>query len=401
MEPEAGPSTGEASKCRRRRRHIIQPQDGSGSIPFTSPPAKRSKSILTSGERLMIINIFKYVTKTKPEDEYMSNHDLVKRTSEICGVNERSIYRVLSEYRDTHKITQPESTRKRPNVIQKVDDFDKSAIRRIVHSFFFFLKGEIPTLQKILHAVNNDETLPTLSKTSLRRIIRHLKFKYMKKSRKSVLIDRGDIVLWRVRYLHQIKKIREENRRISYTDETWVNAGHTVGKAWVDNTVKSAKRAFKEGLSTGAKDPVSKGKRLIVVHVGNEDGFLEDCEWVLTKLQRNDVIVLNNATYHSRRLEKTPTFAWKKDAIQNWLRAKNIPFDDDEVKRQLVEKVSNVKENFKSLVIDQIAEQKGVTVLRLPPYHCELNPIELIWADIKGYVARHNTTFKFTDLKKY
>ncbi|CAH2088520.1 unnamed protein product [Euphydryas editha] len=117
-------------------------------------------------------------------------------------------------------------------------------------------EGEIPTLQKILHAVNNDETLPTLSKTSLRRIIRHLKFKYMKKSRKSVLIDRGDIVLWRVRYLHQIKKIREENRRIFYTDETWVNAVHTVGKAWVDTTVKSAKQAFKEGLSKGAKDPV-------------------------------------------------------------------------------------------------------------------------------------------------
>ncbi|CAH2095722.1 unnamed protein product [Euphydryas editha] len=114
-------------------------------------------------------------------------------------------------------------------------------------------------------------------------------------------------------------------------------------------------------------------------------------EWfakVLTKLQPNDVIVLDNASYHSRRLEKTPTFAWKKDAIQNWLRAKNIPFDDDEVKRQLMEKVSNVKENFKSIVIDQMAEQKGVTVLRLPPYHCEINPIELIWADIKGYVAR-------------
>ncbi|KAK7603349.1 hypothetical protein V9T40_003348 [Parthenolecanium corni] len=31
-------------------------------------------------------------------------------------------------------------------------------------------------------------------------------------------------------------------------------------------------------------------------------------------------------------------------------------------------------------------------VLRLPPYHWELNPIELIWADIKNYVTRHNTS---------
>ena len=29
-------------------------------------------------------------------------------------------------------------------------------------------------------------------------------------------------------------------------------------------------------------------------------------------------------------------------------------------------------------------------VLRLPPYHCELNAIELIWADEKDFVAREN-----------
>ena len=29
-------------------------------------------------------------------------------------------------------------------------------------------------------------------------------------------------------------------------------------------------------------------------------------------------------------------------------------------------------------------------VLRLPLYHCELNAIELIWADEKNFVAREN-----------
>ena len=32
--------------------------------------------------------------------------------------------------------------------------------------------------------------------------------------------------------------------------------------------------------------------------------------------------------------------------------------------------------------------------------HCELNPIELIWANAKGYVARNNTTFKMKDLQR-
>ena len=48
---------------------------------------------------------------------------------------------------------------------------------------------------------------------------------------------------------------------------------------------------------------------------------------------------------------------------------------------------------------DQIAESKGHVVLRLPIKHCELNPIELIQAQEKQYVAQHNTTFKMADVK--
>ena len=38
-------------------------------------------------------------------------------------------------------------------------------------------------------------------------------------------------------------------------------------------------------------------------------------------------------------------------------------------------------------VVDELALKRGITVLRLPPYHCELNPIELVWAQVKGEVA--------------
>ena len=31
-------------------------------------------------------------------------------------------------------------------------------------------------------------------------------------------------------------------------------------------------------------------------------------------------------------------------------------------------------------------------MLRLPTKHCEYNPIELVWAKVKRYVADHNTT---------
>lgn len=56
--------------------------------------------------------------------------------------------------------------------------------------------------------------------------MKHLNFKYATKSRQSILIDRQDIILWRQRYLRQIKEYRREGRYIYYQDETWINEGN-------------------------------------------------------------------------------------------------------------------------------------------------------------------------------
>ena len=37
-------------------------------------------------------------------------------------------------------------------------------------------------------------------------------------------------------------------------------------------------------------------------------------------------------------------------------------------------------------VFDNKAKKYGHKVIPLPPYHCDLNAIELIWADEKNYV---------------
>ena len=47
---------------------------------------------------------------------------------------------------------------------------------------------------------------------------------------------------------------------------------------------------------------------------------------------------------------------------------------------------------FSRYRVDELAREKGHEVIRLPPYHCDLNPIEKVWAYEKGYVARHNWT---------
>lgn len=39
--------------------------------------------------------------------------------------------------------------------------------------------------------------------------------------------------------------------------------------------------------------------------------------------------------------------------------------------------------------IDELLKAHGRTVLRLPPYHPDLNPIELVWANIKNKIAQN------------
>jgi hypothetical protein len=51
-------------------------------------------------------------------------------------------------------------------------------------------------------------------------------------------------------------------------------------------------------------------------------------------------------------------------------------------------------------LLDQIALENGHEVVRLPSYHCQYNPIELIWAQVKSQVAKNNHTFKMVDIER-
>ncbi|XP_055904959.1 uncharacterized protein LOC129940597 [Eupeodes corollae] len=122
----------------------------------------------------------------------------------------------------------------------------------------------------------------------------------------------------------------------------------------------------------------------------NADVYEKWFKETLTCLDPNSVIVLDNASYHSRKKNKAPTTATKKNDIKIWLRSNDISFEDDMVKSELLSIVKHHKTRYETYVVDDMAQAAGHEVLRLPPYHCELNPIELVWAQVKGFVACRN-----------
>lgn len=99
-------------------------------------------------------------------------------------------------------------------------------------------------------------------------------------------------------------------------------------------------------------------------------------------IPQNSVIVMDSASYHSRLVEKASYKFLEKAAIIEWLQCKALNFDDTMMKKELLQIVRRRKAEFKKFLIDEMAKSRGIIVHRLPPYHCELNPIELIWAQV-------------------
>ena len=121
-------------------------------------------------------------------------------------------------------------------------------------------------------------------------------------------------------------------------------------------------------------------------------------EQLLPNIPERTTIVMDNASYHSRRQEKTPTSSNTKKELQEWLQSKGIAFEGDSLKRDLLGLVSLHKAKYVSYRVDAMAETKNCRVLRLPPYHCELNPIELVWAQVKHHVAMNNSRFQKSEM---
>ncbi|MVN25615.1 hypothetical protein GO639_10710 [Staphylococcus aureus] len=115
---------------------------------------------------------------------------------------------------------------------------------------------------------------------------------------------------------------------------------YTLTKIWTAKNISSSRQAFMEGWSTGISPPSGKGSRLIVSHIGSEKGFAkhgllefeskstkdyheemtadvfeEYFEQMIEHIPTNSIIVLDNAPYHSRLVERLPTTARKKQDI--------------------------------------------------------------------------------------
>lgn len=245
-----------------------------------------------------------------------------------------------------------------------------------------------------------------IGRTSLWYLLRNIGFKYAKDDNRRALCEKSHVVEMRTHFLRQYTKMSSalmQPGQFVFLDETWIFSRGGSKRSWQDNSVKSVKNSGGEG------------KRYIVLHAGNEHGFINGAslifssksksadyhdsmnadmftkwlkEKLLPNLKQKSVIVLDNASYHSAVLNQQPTFSWKKENIKNWLMEQNISFPENSLKSDLY-KLAVSNKRPKEFAVDKIIREHGHEVLRLPPYHCQFNPIELVWGIAKTYYDNH------------
>lgn len=106
---------------------------------------------------------------------------------------------------------------------------------------------------------------------------------------------------------------------------------------------------------------------------------------------------MDNAPYHNVLSPcSAPISSSKKEYMRLWLANNNVPVSDDCLKPEMIEILRKIAPS-PTFAIDLIAEQAGHEVLRTPPYHPELQPIETCWGIVKNQVAR-NCDFTMANL---
>ncbi|CAF4780937.1 unnamed protein product [Rotaria socialis] len=295
--------------------------------------------------------------------------------------------------------------------------FSEEVENAIRHQFHVLLTKKVyPTVEILfnqLHATYPD--FPILSKTSLREYMHMLGFTFKQISNTKIPLEGIEIEAQRAIFYRKMGNLRSTGAHIFYHDETWSNASEEKRSIWFSDTREGRLRK-----SDG------KGARLAISAIIDQHGFhlpsveIFNCttdhnmdsehfiKWIKSTSFRlrdehgpNDriCIIIDNATLHSELTDDTKPAkrAWRKSEIQQWLIRHRIHFDPIMTKAELLE-LASISRPAKRYKVDEVAKQFDVEIVRLPTKHCEINPMELVWAALKDYIRKNNVRFRLNDV---
>lgn len=273
-------------------------------------------------------------------------------------------------------------------------------------------EGSHITLEMLSEYLKEERGDPDFSIRTLGRTLDRGGFTFGKGTRSQHLKEKDHVVAARYRYLRDKRANRKGDEVIRpevYLDESYVNKNHSNDFIW-----------YWDEDGPWVQKPSGKGERLLIMHAMTKKGWVRNAklvfkstrktgdyhgqmnhdlfskwfrEQLLPHIPKQSLIVMDTASYHhALSPHSAPTASCKKEEIRSWLSKNRIPVRDDCLKAELVEILEKVAP-APTYALDELAHEQGHEILRTPPYHPELQPIETCWAVVKNQIARKS---KFT-----
>lgn len=365
-------------------------------------------------EKKLLVSVKHYFDRNKAE--FGSSESAAQMTADALSISLTTVNRVMVSYhKDPDSINIFPQERGRPSY--SIDASHQEVVRAYIRKAN--MEGYHITLESIRSLLQEISPNESFHISTLARTLDRWGFEFGKGTRTQHLKEKDYIIAARQRYLRKMRSNRasSDNKPIRpevYLDESYVNKNHSNDFIWYSS---------EEG--SWIQKPTGKGERLIIIDAITKDGWVPDAKvvfkstrktgdyhgqmngelfykWFVDKLlaniPSNSMIIMDNATYHNILTDDSaPTPACSKERIRTWLEANKIPCKDDCLKVELIEILKKIAPE-PTYEIDVIARKQGHEVVRTPPYHPELQPIEICWGILKNEVAR-NCDFTIDHLK--
>ncbi|RHZ00243.1 hypothetical protein DYB37_011772 [Aphanomyces astaci] len=178
----------------------------------------------------------------------------------------------------------------------------------------------------------------------------------------------------------------------------------------LDNAPKPKHKGQRLCIIAGVLDEGADGSKLLTTRVFrggrrqpkdyhsmfDHDYFVDWIKQLMDELdllgKTGAVIVMDNASYHNGLPLATPKGTCKKLDLLEACQRVGVDATADEYRTVIWAKLqAYIKHNVIPEVVT-LARSRGYEVVYTPPYHSDLQPIEYIWAYVKGIVDRQYTT---------
>lgn len=374
-------------------------------------PHPRGKPFTTE-EKNFIVTLKQYFDRNKTESGPKDSS--VQKTADALGIGLATVNRVMASYqKDPQSLNVPPKPKGCPKYA--IDASHQEKVRSYIRKAN--AEGRYITIETILSFLQ-EQSSEEFHERTLARTLDRWGFEFGRGTRTQHLKEKDYVIAARRRYLRNMINNRLPNGEILrpevYLDESYVNKNHSNDFIWY----------YRED-GPWVQKPTGNGERFVIINAITKTGWVPNakvifkstkktgdyhgqmtseifqkwfCEKLLPNIPPKSIIVMDNASYHNvLAATSAPTETCSKERMLQWLERNKIVCSPDCLKVELVEILAKVAPE-PTYAIDEIAEEHGHKVLRTPPYHPELQPIEICWGVLKNEIAR-NCDFTMRNLE--